>query len=442
MKREEKIEEILDDLVKKGSNLSLKKKGNDENDPMFIDELRSKGMEIASKDKSLEEVLSNISKEIEEDTSKFLNGKNQYNVNFISGISTCIYLPSLDGKGEYKLKLIGGKSNRDLDLKIDENTMFDVASVTKLFTLLLVFKLEEKGIINLNDKISDLNPDFPNLEDFTWTDLIRMHGEFKTNGRVADAHSKEEAYEILKTIYLSSNTREKNTYNDFGPMIMSNTLEKIISKKLGKEVTYDEIMQEYLIKPLGLTRTAFNPKTNNVSGNGNQLGLVHDPKARILGGALGHAGIFTTSDDLARLSKEIYTLRYINREHISRLGEVIFQDSKKGNMGIYLKNPTGYDKTFTPPEYSDGSFSHQGWTGALATFDPNNFIHTNILVNAIYQSDNKEELVNDKPNGYMPAFKEYLDKMTCNAMLMYIAKRYYNEYCNVKDNIAEVRQMH
>ena len=269
-----------------------------------------------------------------------------------------------------------------------------------------------------------------------------MHGEFKTDGRITDAKSKEEAYVIFKTAYLSSNTREKNTYNDIGPMIMSNTLEKIISKMLGKKVTYDEIMQEYLLKPLNLNRTMFNPKTDNVSGNSNTLGLVHDPKARILGGALGHAGIFTTSDDLARLSKEIYTLRYINKEYVAKLGEVIFQDSKKGNMGLYVKNPSGYEGTFTPPYYSNGSFSHQGWTGSLATFDPNNLIHTNILINAIYQTDNKDALKNDKPIGYMDAFKEYLDNMTRNVMLMYVAKKYYNEYCNVKDNITDIRQLH
>ena len=59
-------------------------------------------------------------------------------------------------------------------------------------------------------------------------------------------------------------------------------------------------------------------------------------------------------------------------------------------MGIYVKHPLGYEKTFTPPEFSLGSFSHQGWTGSVATFDPNNLIHQNILVSAIYNDDNKQ----------------------------------------------------
>ena len=60
--------------------------------------------------------------------------------------------------------------------------------------------------------MSDINPDFQNLEDFTLNDLVRLHGELRTNGNITQAKTKEEAYEILKTLYLVSNSREENKY--------------------------------------------------------------------------------------------------------------------------------------------------------------------------------------------------------------------------------------
>ena len=430
MNRERKIDELLDSLIKSGSEID------------YLKELKEQSLDATKKDVDLKEVLNDIANEIKEQTESFLNQKNQYGTNLISGISTCIYLPDFNGNGEYKLKLIGGVRNRNIDLKVNENTMFDVASITKLYTLILLFKLEELGLVNLNSEIKDINPDFQNLEDFTLNDLVRLCGELRTNGNVAQAKTKEEAYEILKTLYLASNTREENKYTDFGAIVISNTIEKIVSKHFNREMKFDDIMKLFLLEPLGLNETEFNPKSDNLSGNGNTLCLVHDPKSRILGGAVGHAGLFTTSDDLARLAKELYSVNYINRKHLERLGEITFPSSaqsNKGNLGIYVKHPDGYAKTFTPKEFSKGSFSHQGWTGAVATFDPNNLIHNNILVNAIYQDENKDKVKSDKPIGFGNAFEEYQKQITRNIMLMWVAKQYYNRYCNVKENMDDTK---
>lgn len=426
MNRENNIDDILNKLVKSGSDIG------------YLKNLREQSLDLTEKDVDLSTILDKVATDIKEQTEEFLNSKNQFGTNYISGISTCIYLPDFSGNGEYKLKLIGGNTSRNGELKVNENTLFDVASITKLYTLLLLFKLEENGLIDLNTKVKDINPDFQHLEDFTLKDLVRLHGELRTNGNITQASSKEEAYEMLKTLYLSSNSREENKYTDFGAIVIGDTIEKVISEKMGKEMTFEEIMEEYLLKPLGLNETKFNPETSNVSGNGNDLRLVHDPKARILGGAVGHAGLFISSDDLAKLSREIYSVNYINQSHINRLGEVTFPNSaqnNKGNLGIYVKHPLGYSKTFTPPEFSTGSFSHQGWTGAMASFDPNNLIHNNILVNAIYQDEDRDKVRADKPVGFGGVFEEYQAQITRNIMLMYIAKEYYNRYCNVKEDI-------
>lgn len=435
MNKESNIDQILDELIKSGSKIS------------YLKELREKSLNLIKKDIDLNDALNSIAKDIKEETEIFLNKKNNYGINLISGISSCIYLPDFKHNGEYKLKLIGGTTSRNKNIEVNTKTLFDIASVTKLYTLLLLFKLEENGIINLDTKIKDINSDFQNLEDFTLNDLVRLHGELRTDGNIAQATSSSEAYEILKTLYLTSNSREENKYTDFGAIVISDTIEKVISKYLNRKMNFEEIMNEYLLEPLGLFDTKFEPFDFNLSGNGNNLGYPHDPKAKILGKAVGHAGIFTTSDDLARLSKEIYYVNYVDKSLISkrnlnRLGEITFPNSKqsnKGNLGIYVKHRDGFDKTFTPSEFSKGSFSHQGWTGALATFDPNNLIHQNILVNAVYEDTDKAKIKNDKPIGYGSAFDEYLKEITKNTMVMYVAKKYYNKYCNIKENIDIVK---
>ncbi len=372
-----------------------------------------------------------------------MHSKNDFGTSYVSGISSCIYLPDFSNNGEYKLKIIGGSKSRNIDLPIDEDTLFDVASITKVYTLVLLFKLEQDGVIDLNSKISDVNPDFDKMEDFTFNDLIRLHGEIATQQRVTDASTYEEAYAILRTAFLKSNTREENKYTDFGAIIMSKTIEKIVSEKLGREMTFSDIMNEFLLEPLNLNHTMFNPSTENTTGSGNLQGIVHDPKTRILGGAVGSAGLFVNSDDLATLARNMYSVKYVNPKfldvkYLERFGEITFPNSSqshKENLGIYVKHPKGLEQTYTPSEFSTGSFSHQGWTGPVANFDPNNLIHQNILVNAIYEDDDKTKVKNDKPMGYRLAFATYLGQMTKNTMIMLVVKKYYNKYCNDKKNI-------
>ncbi len=426
MDRYEIVDEILASLIETGSNIS------------YIKELRDKSTELIGKDMDLKDVLYGIANDVQTYTEMFLSAKNEFDVNLISGISTGIYLPDYENGG-YKFKILGGTTKRNGEERINDETKFDIASITKLYTLILVFKLEELGLIDLNSKISDLNPDIQGLEDYTFNDLIRLHGVLRTNGNVAEASSYEEAYERFKTLYLLDNSREKNTYTDFGAMTIANTIEKVLSNYFGEDLKIDEIMNRFLFIPLYIKNTTFTPGIINVAGNNNDLGLPHDPKSRILGGKTGHAGLFTNSEDLMKLSDGIMKGEYLSQEHVSKLGEVTFEGTSKGNLGVYVKHDGGWDYTYTAPEFSKGSFSHQGWTGGVAAFDPNNKIHNSILVNAIYKSDNKSEIKNDKPINYKDHFGLYQSEITKRIMLMYVVKKYYNKYIGYKEEIEDER---
>ena len=423
---EEVVDKIIESLLNTGSDIG------------YIKELREKSIELIKKDMDLKDVLFSIANDIQTETELFLNAKNEYDVNLISGISTGVYLPDYENGG-YRFTVLGGTTKRDGDKKIDDSTVFDIASITKLYTLVLLFKLEELGLIDLNTKVSDLNPDIQGLGDFTLNDLVRLHGVLRTDGNVATSTSYEEAYERFKSLYLVDSTREKNTYTDFGAMVIGDTVEKVISKYFNEELKLDEIMNRFLFIPLYINNTTFTPPIINVTGNNNDLGLPHDPKSRALGGKTGHAGLFTNSKDLMNLSDGIMNGKFLSKKNVNRLGEVTFPGSSKGNLGLYVKHPGGWEYTYTPPEFSTGSFSHQGWTGPVASFDPNNNIHNSILVNAIYDSDNPEEIKNNKPLGYKNHFGLYQSEITKRIMLMYIVKKYYNKYIHLQENIEDNR---
>ena len=216
MNKDEFLEKLFKQLLQTGS------------DKQDLEKILGELKEIMKKidDRSPEETIEELTNEIKEKSQMFLDKKNQDNESIITALSTCIYLPSLTG--EYKLKFIGGKTSDGLD--VNEETLFDIASITKMYTLLLTFKLEELGIIKLTDKISDLDSRFIGLEDFTIEDIILLCGELYTKGNPKDGKTKEEAEKILETIYLKSNDRTRNLYTDLGAIVLSRTLETVLSK--------------------------------------------------------------------------------------------------------------------------------------------------------------------------------------------------------------------
>jgi len=428
MKKENFIDEQLQQFIKNGSDTSDLKK--------VAEELKS--MMKEAENNSPNEFMELFSKEIIEKSYEFMTQTNTEKETLVEALSTCIYLP--DKNGEYKVKFLGGKTSDGLD--VNKDTLFDVASITKMYTLLLTFKLEELGYLNLNDKIVTLDDRFKGLEDFTIKDLVLLCGILYTNGNVKDGSNIEEANKILQTVYLKSNDRTRNTYTDLGMIALSKAIEKVMSEKLGKQMSYDEIMDKYLLKPFGLNDTKFNPENYNLAGNGNKLGLVHDPKARILGGAVGSAGIFTNADDLAKLAKEMYVVNNCNYDYfknlvspknLKQMGTITFPDSpqnNKGLVGLYQKNEDRENKWLHPLVYGNNSFTAQGFTGAVASFDPTNKIHNNYLFSAIKDEQPK------KTDGFMDAFKKYQAYIVTKTLSLLIVKRYY-DLQNIENNIDQ-----
>lgn len=402
----EKLEIILENLRKSGAVLKEEE----------VKYLKNFMAHEIKKDYGIHEILETLTKELEEQTKEFIHLTNQV----VSGISSCIYLPNLDGT--YSITVFGGTTSYDGKTEVNEKTIFDLASITKLYTFILTVSLIEKGFLRQEDKVKDLDSRFAFLDDYTIEHILKMSGTILTDKKVSEGKNKEEALRNLETVYVADSDFSYNRYTDYGFIVLSKILEKIVSEALGKNMTFEDIMKAYLLKPWGLEETMFHPDKSKyqIAGNGNHEGLVHDPKARLLGGAVGSAGLFATSEGLKHLADNLFRVENVNYAKLA--GTIIYPKAKqnhKGYAGIYQKHPLGLDKTFVPNEYATGSFAHQGFTGSVAVFDPRNKMHNSILVNAIKERESK------KPEGYIEALTIYQVMLTKITLKAYLVNRYY-----------------
>lgn len=436
--RVEKIDNILENYLKNGS------------DKKTLIEIRKDLMEIAKQDKSSLELLQPTIQELVDASSSYLNSKNLKGLDIINGLSTSILIP---GNDDIKILLYGGKTNED-GSDIDINTPFDVASITKFFTLFLKDKLVELGVVKNEDKLNDLLPDFGDFKDFTLEDLSLLCGEIRTDGKITDAKTKDEAEEILKSAHLYSDDRTVNKYNDFGAMLTAIAITRKFNEKMDTNLTFEQLLIA-MLERYGLNNTMFNPKNITVAGNGNLNNLVHDPKTRILGGATGAAGLFTTSIDQMKFANALFEgldnydiKKPVSPENIKKYGTITFPNSpqsNKGHFGLYQKNKE-YNKSFAPRDYADSSFAVQGYTGSYMAFDPINRIHNTIFVSAInpklvekYKdySDFKDYITNEKANGFIESFHTYQDVVTKNSLIINAVKKMLDE--ESKDNGFEIK---
>lgn len=287
--------------------------------------------------------------------------------------------------------------------KMTHDTIFDLASVTKIYTSLSIIKLVEKGIINLEDQVQKYVPEFKNLNDVTIMDLLTFGKPLKTNGRIDRAKSYDEALEILKNIGINYDLigSTKNPYTDMGAMVLKFVVEKVTN------MTFYDFIDKAILQKLGLTDTHVvvpSYKLDRVAStnlerkyyeDGNigitkdvLKGISHDPKARIMGQPLGnlsgHAGLFSTAKDMTELAKGIISGDVIGLENVLAMSE-----NKTGRKYVdngeikyvqylgrlcYSKNPH-LDSSEVFHALSGRTFASAGFTGNQLTVDPINNLY-------------------------------------------------------------------
>jgi CubicO group peptidase (beta-lactamase class C family) len=209
-----------------------------------------------------------------------------------------------DGKVVYR-KAHGLRSKQPSAEPMTVDTVFDLASLTKpVATATSIMLLAERGKLRVADRVSQHWPEFGRHgKDRITVAQLLLH----TGGLIADnpetdyRDDKGEALERICDLKLAAEPGARFTYSDVGYIVLGEAVERLAGCPL------DEFARKNIFVPLGMRDTAFRPDdslkkrcapTEQREGRW-MIGEVHDPRAYRLGGVAGHAGLFSTADDLA-----------------------------------------------------------------------------------------------------------------------------------------------
>ena len=253
-----------------------------------------------------------------------------------------------------------GNSNPETGEKTREGLIYDLASVTKVVGVgtVLTF-LWQEGKLDIDELISTYLPQA------TYPDIsIRQLLTHSTDLDPFIINRDQLNAEELKEAMFHLNRREKRAflYSDVHFLLLGFLLENYFEKDL------DQIIQERVFEPWEMKETQFGPVSSAVpTVRGQKAGVVHDPKARLLGRHAGSAGLFSTVKDLkiflehylqdnfaAGLSQNFSDLSDKERslawnlegdwlDHTGYTGTFIMWNRRKQEAAIFLSNRT-YEK--------------------------------------------------------------------------------------------------
>lgn len=270
-------------------------------------------------------------------------------------------------------------------------TIFDLASLTKcIATTTAVMQLVEAGRIRLNDPVSAY------LSEFS------QNGKGQITVRELLTHYSGLAPDLdLKQPWAGRDTAfkmamEATPVNPPGTLFVYSdinfeTLGFLVEKVSGMPL--NEYAAKKIFVPLGMAETRFLPPAKwlpriaptQYEENGRMLrGTVHDPTARRMGGVAGHAGLFSTADDLAKFALELLTghtiLTRSAMEKMSTPQQPATASSLRG-LGWDVDSPFSSNRGEILPV---GSFGHTGFTGTSLWIDPTTDSYIILLANALH----------------------------------------------------------
>jgi len=304
------------------------------------------------------------------------------------------------GKVVYR-RCYGSRSLEPVQERMTLDTVFDMASLTKpLMTATAVMQLYEQGKLSPNDPVSKYVPDFAanGKQDITIRQLLTHYSGLPPDISLADPwEGKQEAYTRAFAVKPIHPPGVQFVYSDVNFIVLGALVEKISG------LTLDEYAQRFIIKPLGLTHTRYLPPVSwkpsiaptQYDQGGMLRGVVHDPTSRRMGGVAGHAGLFSTGDDMAVYAQNLLD-RLAGRASHFPLSRIVLQKmvapeqpatgTALRGFGWDIDSPySGNRGTLFPV----GSFGHTGFTGTSLWIDPVSDSYVVLLTNSVHPNGPK-----------------------------------------------------
>jgi CubicO group peptidase (beta-lactamase class C family) len=281
-------------------------------------------------------------------------------------------------------------ANPDAPL-LDEQTMFDLASLTKVIaTTPAVMKLLDEGKISLTDPISRWFPEFKGSERENITILnLLTH----TSGLTDFGMSTDQAMETAIRRAAAEKGQQRGSgfkYADINFILLGELVHRVSGS------TLNAFCRDEIYAPLVAPETMFLPTpdfANRIAPTlGGANGTVQDRNARCLGSVAGHAGLFSSARDLARFARlmldggEIDGKRILSEQVVKQMTSPLSCGSGTVVRGL------GWDMNspFSSPKgklFSDASFGHTGYSGSSIWIDPKQDLFVILLTTRLNYQD-------------------------------------------------------
>ena len=296
-------------------------------------------------------------------------------------------------------KAFGSRSLEPTREAMTVDTIFDLASLTKcIATTTAVMQLVEEGKVRLNEPVSAYLPEFAQngKGQITVRELMTHFSGLPPDIDLKQPwQGRAAAFSMAMQAKPMYQPGTRFLYSD----INFETLGFLVEKITG--MTLDKYAGAKIFKPLGMNDTSFLPPASwsariaptQYDEQGKMLrGTVHDPTTRRMGGVAGHAGLFSTADDLAIFAQEL-----LNGDRIlSRLAiEKMSTPQQPANsvtlrgLGWDIDSPFSSNRGELLPV---GSFGHTGFTGTSLWIDPITDTYIIVLTNAVHPRGGKSAI--------------------------------------------------
>lgn len=312
----------------------------------------------------------------------------------------CVVLIARQGKIVF-LRAYGRRSLQPTEAPMTIDTVFDLASLTKpLATATSVMLLVEEGKLALDDPVAKYLPEFAQggKESITIRQLLtHQAGLIADNALEEYADGREKAIERVLASMPQAKPGETFTYSDVGFIVLGELVRRVSGERV------DRFAAERIFKPLGLDETGYLPDEplrsraapTEKRDDRWMRGEVHDPRAYALGGVAGHAGLFSTAEDLAVYAQMFLRQGEWNGVRILQ-PETLAEMTRAHQVGGGLR-ALGWDvrsaySSNRGAGFTDRAFGHGGFTGTSLWIDPGLDLTVIFLSNRVHP--NGKGLVN------------------------------------------------
>ncbi|MGA8743009.1 MAG: exo-beta-N-acetylmuramidase NamZ domain-containing protein [Terracidiphilus sp.] len=288
-------------------------------------------------------------------------------------------------------KAFGWRSLEPTREAMTPDTIFDLASLTKcIATATSVMKLVQDGRVRLNDPIAKYLPEFAQngKQDITVREVLtHFSGLAPDLDLSAPWQGRDAAFNMAMRQTPANPPGSQFVYSDINFEVLGFLVEKVSGMAL------NDYAERNIFQPLGMKNTRFLPPdawkpriapTQYDEHDVMLRGTVHDPTARRMGGVAGHAGLFSTADDLAIFAQEmLHGSRVLSRMSIEKMTtpqQPANAASLRG-LGWDIDSPFSSNRgEFLPV----GSFGHTGFTGTSLWMDSVTDTYIILLANAVH----------------------------------------------------------